>query len=221
MYELEKPMGKIVVIGAGGHANSIANVAFSLGIEVAAFCDDNLVGSEISGINVINFDTLMKNITNFKVIVAIGDNFSREQFVKKLLKNNNVKYCHPLVHETASIGFDVKIGEGTVVMPQAVIGPSTNVGKHCIINNGAIIDHDCTLADYVSAAPGVIMGGNCTIGHSTAICIGASIRHKIDIGTNSVIGGGSFVAANVESNIQGYGIPFKVIRKRSSSESYL
>jgi glycosyltransferase involved in cell wall biosynthesis len=42
------------------------------------------------------------------------------------------------------------IGEGSIVMSNAVINAFADIGKACIVNTGAIIEHDCHLGDGVS-----------------------------------------------------------------------
>ena len=44
----------LVIIGSGGHAVSVTNVALSYGMSVIAYVDNNKAGSEIMGIPIIN-----------------------------------------------------------------------------------------------------------------------------------------------------------------------
>jgi len=114
-----------------------------------------------------------------------------------------------------------QIEEGCVVMPQASIGPNTQVGKFCIVNTAASIDHDCLLNSYSSLAPGVRLGGSVTVGERSAVCLGAGVRHKTVIGSDTVLGGGSYLNDHLPSGVTAYGVPAKVIRKRLPEDPYL
>ncbi len=49
-----------------------------------------------------------------------------------------------VVHPAASVGRDVEIGEGTVVMAGCVINSGARVGRNVIVNTGATIAASAT-----------------------------------------------------------------------------
>ena len=79
---------------------------------------------------------------------------------------------HPsaVVHPSAQLGSEVRIGPNSVIGKNVVIGDATQVrancviehdvqiGEHCIINNLVNIGYSCTLGDGVILRPGVIIG---------------------------------------------------------------
>ena len=65
------------------------------------------------------------------------------------------------------------------------------------------------------------LGGNVCVGERSAICIGASVKHGLDIGDDAVVGGGSYVAKDVQGSSIYYGVPAKFIKQRTSSDKYL
>lgn len=77
-----------------------------------------------------------------------------------------------VVHPAASVGRDVEIGEGTVVMAGCMINSGARVGRNVIVNTGATIDHDCEIADGVHIGPGSHLCGNVAIGSATLIGAG-------------------------------------------------
>jgi len=211
----------IVIIGAGGHAVSVSNVAISCEYDVIAFVDDHKVGSTVLNKPVISSKQFIIDFHQCNICTAIGDNSTRETIYEEYKRKlPNIKFP-VLVHQSSIIGEGSTIGEGSVVMPLVNIGPNSIIGNGCIINSNASIDHDCNMGDFASIAPGVVCGGGVTIGKRSAISIGAAITHNIVIGKDTVIGGGSYVHASVEDEVVAYGNPSIKIRNRKKDDPYL
>jgi acetyltransferase-like isoleucine patch superfamily enzyme len=79
-----------------------------------------------------------------------------------------------LIHETAEISKNVKIGDGTKIWHHSQIRENSIIGKDCIIGKGVYIDHSVSIGNnvkiqnYVSVYNGVIieddvlLAPNCT-----------------------------------------------------------
>ena len=211
----------LIIIGAGGHAVSIANVAHGSGMNVIAFVDDNKAGTNLLDIPIISTQQCINEHADENLAIAIGDNAVRERVCNEYrLALPNVKFP-PIIHSSAVIGINAEVGDGTVVMPQVNIGPKSKVGVFCILNTSSSIDHDCEMDAFSSIAPGVVTGGNVKIGLSSAISIGAIVKHGVVIGDDVVIGADSYVNKTVESHVVAYGSPCKFVRPRNKGDSYL
>ena len=154
-------------------------------------------------------------------IVAVGDNFVRASVADKIQAICPDLPFVSVVHPRASIGTDVSIGDGTVVMSGATISPCCSVGRCCVINTNASLNHDSVMEDFSSLAPGATTGGNCHIGRYSAIGIGAVLVHRVRIGVHSVVGAGSTVLNDIGPYCVAYGTPAKEIRPRPPGEKYL
>ena len=71
-----------------------------------------------------------------------------------------VKYFKPFVPSFQMISDSVKIGEGTVVMPNVFLGNNVIVGKNCIIHPNAAIYDDCIIGDNVVIHSGTVLGSD-------------------------------------------------------------
>lgn len=218
-------MENLIIIGAAGHAKVIADIVEKEGKhQLIGFLDEKLTG-EALGYPILgtekNLPQLIEKHRITALIVGVGDNHIREKAAARLQANFPKMNFPPIIHPGASLGKEVRIGAGTVVMAQAVVNPGSKVGEFCIINTSASLDHDCTLGDFASLAPGTTIGGDCIIGRKTAIGIGATILHGIHIGEESVIGAAALVNANVPACRVAYGTPAKIVRKREKGEKYL
>jgi sugar O-acyltransferase (sialic acid O-acetyltransferase NeuD family) len=211
----------LVIIGTGGHAVSAFNVALSAGFRVSHFVGRNQGEGQLLRIPVVDRLEDAQSAGPLNVFIAIGDNELRSSVHHEITATNPELLFPALVHETAVISAFSQVGEGTVVMPGAVIGPNTRVGRHCIVNTRASIDHDSDMSDFSSLAPAATTGGRVRIGLRSAISIGAVIRHGIAIGDDCIVGASSYLNADLPSNKIAYGTPARIIRERIRGEPYL
>ena len=93
----------IVLIGAGGHAKSIADAISSIGLSVRAFVDEAKIGKKIFGLDVFSKITDIKNFESYDYIIAIGDNSLRRKVNERsLLEYPDIKFT-TIIHKTAYI----------------------------------------------------------------------------------------------------------------------
>lgn len=168
---------KIIIIGAGGHGKVICDaVVVQNKYELLGFVDDALpIGSVV--LNAYKVIENQKNIQNLKnlgisFIVAIGNNKVRER-----IYNLTVEFLEAaiVIHPTAVIGSEVKVGKGSVILSNGIINASSQVGINSIVNVNAVVDHDCMIGDYVHLTIGSLVGSNSTICDYYASAIGEKI----------------------------------------------
>ena len=109
----------IVILGAGGHAHVIADIISARGDKVVAFLDDNQ-----DAVNRFGSLNDYKKFDDVEYIIGIGDANIRERIVKSF----NVKW-YTAIHPSAIVSDSSDIGEGTVIMPNAVVNARTKIGK--------------------------------------------------------------------------------------------
>ncbi len=211
----------LVITGAGGHAVSVANVAYSTGRAIRCFVDPARSGQTLLDIPVVGELTELGDVHCFSHAIAIGDNAVRERVYSSLLRRHPGLTFPVLIHRSAVISMATTIQEGTVVMPNAVVGPNSKVGRFCILNTMSSVDHDCQMHDFSSLAPGAVAGGAACIGQRSAISIGATLKHAVTVGADTVIGANSYVNSNLGNNLVAFGCPARVIRQRNSGDPYL
>jgi sugar O-acyltransferase (sialic acid O-acetyltransferase NeuD family) len=205
----------LVVVGAGGHAVSVAEVAYSAGFQIKCFVDPGKAGQTLLEFPVLSDLAELDDLHSYSICIAIGDNMTRALVFDKIATAFGSLTFPALVHKSAVVSRYAALENGTVIMPNASIGPQSHIGKFCIVNTSASIDHDA------SVAPGVSTGGGVKIGYRSAISIGAVIKHGIIIGQDTVLGGNSYLNQNLGDELLAYGSPAKVIRERKAGDRYL
>ena len=200
-------MSSLVLYGAGGHAKVIYDIMLSNNLSLEYLVDDHHNSKKFYHFEV--FKPQKKLLQGKKVIVAVGNPLTRERIV-----NDIQQYCEfaTLVHHSSFVSEFSKLGEGTVVMPQACINTEVKIGKHCIINTSSVIDHDCLIEDFVHISPSVTLAGNVTVKKGARIGIGARVIPGITIGENAIVGAGTIVIKDVPDGATVVGNPGAIIK---------
>lgn len=201
---------EVIIIGASGHGKVIADIIQLNGNIVKGFLDDN---EKIQGKSIVGFPVLGKTEDYVKYpdcefVIAIGDADIR----KRLADSLDVKW-HTAVHPKATVSkLDTSIGEGTVVMANAVVNPSAKIGRHCIINTGAVVEHDNVLGDFVHISPNTTLAGAVTVGEMTHIGAGSAVKQVISITSDCIIGAGTVVIKDITQSGTYVGVPARKIK---------
>lgn len=192
-----------------------------MGLQVTHFVDSQLRGNTLLDIAIVGDVSDALTSEDFCAFIAIGDNDKRA-FVHDRLVGGFPRISFPaLTHPSSVVSYHARLGQGTILMPNAVVGPNTIVGDFCIVNTGATIDHDSEMKNYSSLAPGVTTGGRVSVGARTAISIGAVLKHGVTVGDDCVVGAHSYLNSSLEHNRLAYGSPARVVRYRERGDPYL
>ncbi|NOQ75661.1 MAG: hypothetical protein GQ574_26880 [Crocinitomix sp.] len=205
-------MRNLIVIGTGGHARPVVDIAQLLNLHLVGCIDLNYKGNfeDILGAPVVGGLDQLSNYAaeDTDVFVAIGNNLERKKNSTDL-QNKGYKLI-TLIHPTVIFPKHIKIGKGSLVCAGVILNSDLEVGKGCIINTGAIIDHETVIGDYSHIAPGVKIAGRAKIGELAFIGIGSVIIDKIKIGDNAIIGAGSVILDDVVENTTVVGLHKKM-----------
>jgi len=189
-----------VLIGAGGHANEVIS---QIGEELPMYVDDEYQTENTKPISELDF-------TECEVLIAIGDSQRRKEMVEKL--PSNTQYF-TFIHPTALIlNKNIKIGEGSFIGAYSILTTNIVIGKHALLNRMNHVGHDCVIGDYLSMMPSAIISGNCIINNCFYLGTNSSIREKIDICDNVIIGLNSGVVKNINKSGTYAGVPVKKIK---------
>jgi len=205
---------EIIVLGAGGHARSVLDIALQnqeytiKGCIAGADC-----GGDVLGVPVIGTDDDLEDVYRSGIhdaFIAIGDNVQRHGLYQKL-KRMGFRFVN-IISRSAILSPRVMLGTGICIMPGAVLNVNTVVGDSCIINTNCNIDHDCLIEEGCHIAPGVSMSGTVHIGRGTHIGTGSSVIEAARIGQWSYVGAGAAVVKDIPDHAMAYGVPAKIIR---------
>lgn len=179
---------KLAILGAGGHAKVIHDIALQNNYINISFFDDHNSLEYIKG----NTDLLLNNQNDYdSYFIAIGNNLDRKKM--KLVLSHTSMVNISLIHPRANVSDNVLIEEGVCVMAGATINAHSIIGEGSIINTNSSIDHDCQIGKYNHICPGVNIAGSVKTGNDVFIGIGSNLINNISISPNIRIKAGTTV----------------------------
>lgn len=186
----------LICVGGGGHCKSVINIAEELGYTILGILDmPEKVGSTILGYPIIGTDDDIEDYVNkAQFIITVGHikNPNIRINIYNCLSKYNAKMA-TLIAPSAKISRFSHIGEGTVVLHNAVVNADARIGINCIINTFANIEHDAIIGDFCHISTSAMVNGNCVVGQNTFIGSGSILVNGIEIPANSVVGAASLM----------------------------
>lgn len=214
MDDPEAPFDRrMIIVGGGGHARVVIDVARAAGWMPIAALDPVGAGNFCANVPVVGSDEMAAHFRKDGIrfaVVALGANGLRLRLGKKL---EEIGFeCPVIVHPSAVLSPYARVAAGTVVMPNAVINSHARIGHFVIINTGSIVEHDCTVGDGAHVAPRSVIGGNVDIGREVLFGIGAVARPGSAVGDGATVGAGSTVIGEIDAGAVVAGVPARQIR---------
>lgn len=202
-------MRRLAILGASGHGKVVAEIAELNDWQVFFFDDAYPSIQQLAHWSIVGTtQDLLNSLQQYDgCFVAIGNNRIRLDKEKLLLESG--AYFPVLIHPSAVVSGYASVGAGSVVMAGAMINPFAQIGQACIINTASTVDHDCALADGVHISPGAHLAGGVSVGECAWVGIGSAVKQCLHIGSNTLVGAGAAVVANVADGLTVAGVPAK------------
>lgn len=211
---------RLVVVGAGGFGREVIDIIDEINHASARELWD-LVGIVDDSPSQLNLERLRKRGVTYlgtvdrflasgaadRYLVGIGCPVVRRRVADKFDAAGWV--AATVVHPTASIGFDVRVGIGTVVCAGVRMTTNISLGRHVHLNPNVTIGHDTTLGDFVSMNPASSVSGDCVIEDDVLIGVGGVILNQLTVGQGSTVGGAACVVNAVPPGAIVKGVPAK------------
>jgi sugar O-acyltransferase (sialic acid O-acetyltransferase NeuD family) len=209
---------KLALWGAGDHGGVVLDAVRQQGLhDAVTFLEDNKDAEDPfhrSGLPILYGRHHLARLCTDGVrgmVIAVGDEAKRTELATVAL-HAGFELC-TIVHPSAVICADVRIGAGTVVFAGTVLQTGSEIGDNAIVNTCASVDHDCRIGDGAQLAPRVALGGRVQVGDLSFVGIGATVINRIEIGRNCVIGAGAVVLRDIPDHSLAYGVPARVVRR--------
>ena len=191
-------MNKIILIGGGGHCNSVIDVIEQEAkFKIAGVVDKlNPIGSKILGYKVVGRDFDLKSLSKkFKyALITVGQIKSPSLRVKLFKLATEAGFILPsIISPKAYVSKHSVIGKGSIVMHHAIVNANTSIGKNCIINSKALIEHDCVISNHCHISTNVTINGGVKIGSKSFIGSNVTTNNDIQIKGNSFVKAGTLL----------------------------
>lgn len=207
-YICEMNPQEVILVGAGGHALSIAEFAQN---EITGYISNEAnidmpgcwFGDDSVAPDLVAQGKLFHMAYVYSGLPSMGKR-------RKLLEDYGAIGAQfaTLIAPSALITPKTEIGKGSAIMAGTIINRSY-IGRNVIVNSGVIVEHDCMIGENTFIGPGAVIGGFTTIGENCFIGLGARIGNGLSIGNNISISMGAIVNRNLTEPGIYHGSPLK------------
>lgn len=181
----------IDLIGAGGHATVVADVARRAGLgPVRLWSEEEADLARFppgtTRAPLAELDASIDVVLAFGGLEARGR--ARERFPNA---------PPAVVDPSATVAGGVVIGDGAVVMALSALNANARIARDGILNTGCVIEHDCVLGENVHVSPRAVLTGAVSVGAGTHIGAAAVVLPGVAVGERATVGAGAVVTRDV------------------------
>jgi len=204
---------RLLILGAGGHARAVADLAAVCGWTVIGFTDPSaplegrvgdrppVIGDDVAAAALARAGGLDAGV------VGVGNTaLGRRAELFQWLKGFGVT-VPALVHPRAVRSPSCRVGEGAVVFAGSVLGAGVEVGANAVLYSGVIAEHDCRIGEHAYLSPGVILSGSVQVESGAFLGSGAVVLPGITVGKQAVVAAGAVVTRDVAEGQTVMGVP--------------
>ena len=205
-------MSPLYIIGAGGFGREVAHwLAQSpdCGVKwrLAGFLDDNaaaLTGFR-ADLKVVGSIQSYRPAPGDLLVCAVSQPKIKPAVVESL-RARGARFL-TFVHPRATLGGNVRLGEGCIVCPGAVLTCDIEVGEHTTVNVNATIGHDARVGSFCLVSGHVDITGFCKVGDRVFLGSHATMIPRTVIGDGATVAAGAVVFSKVEPGVTVAGNP--------------
>jgi sugar O-acyltransferase (sialic acid O-acetyltransferase NeuD family) len=143
-------------------------------------------------------------------ICAVGNIRLKKKLTSLIVKKGG-KFTN-IIHPTAVMGENVRLGAGVILCPFVVISSDATLGNGVHVNLHTSIGHDVKVGNWCFIGTGCALNGHVTLSDSVFMGGHVIVLPSGSIGKGAVVGAGSLVVGRVKPDVTVFGIPAKQLR---------
>jgi len=199
---MPEPLHRLLILGGGGFALEIAEIAEQApGCVIAGFVQNlwpERTSQRLEGLPYFFIDEVLPLVDDHVAVCGCGSQ-KRLEFIRQA-EELGLRFT-TLAHPSAVVSPRCRLGAGAVVAAGAVVGARVVLGRHVFVGRNSSIGHDTFVEDHVFVGPGATVAGACKIGRAALIGAGALVRDHVTVGEASIVGAGAAALRDVPPGI--------------------
>ncbi|WP_076998629.1 acetyltransferase [Variovorax sp. KK3] len=134
-----------------------------------------------------------------RVIMAMGYddlNRTREGMFERLkaMGYGVETYIHP----DARVYTDHPVGEGSIVLPGAVVEPHARVGCNTMVWSNVTVAHHSSVGDHCWVAAGSVISGQARVEHHSFLGVSSTVVNAVTVGEFNIVGAGAMISRDTK-----------------------
>lgn len=216
-----KVVKRIALIGAGKGFVQVLDILLNLPnyIPICVYDDTpDKQGTSVFNIQVrgkVDLDAIENDYKNGMFDEIVNTVSTSIVFRKKVflaLSAAGVPFAN-LVHPSAYMGFNNRMGQGNVIFAHVSMGPCTQIGNDNFISAKCNLEHHNMLGNHCTFGPGVMTSGSVIIGDEVKFGTGVFVEPNLAIGSKSIIASGCIISRDVDAAVIAYPHGSKLVFK--------
>lgn len=104
------------------------------------------------------------------------------------------------VHPDARVYSEQPLGQGCVILPNAIIEPHVRVGDNTMVWCNVTLAHHSRVADNCWVASGAVISGQANISRNSFVGVNATIVNEVTVGEFNIIGAAAMISKDTKSS---------------------
>ncbi len=189
-------MKKLILVGGGGHCRSVIDVVeHTLTWDVAGIIDGAFSpGEYIYGYQVLGDDAVIPDYVEEHFFLVTVGHIKTAQIRKRLFQwilESGGKLA-TIVSPRAYVAKSARLGQGTIIMHDALVNAHARIGNNGIINTKALVEHDAIIEDHCHISTAAVINGGAHIGAESFIGSNAVSVQGAMLPEKSIVSAGCF-----------------------------
>ncbi len=209
----------VLLLGGGGHACVVAEIARLAGFVPKGLLDDNVrppASDEpisVPRLGSLSNDEALERVNELWWILSLGGLEHRRTLLDTIADRFPAAAgrAATVVHPSAWVSPASTVGAGVLIGAGAVVNPCAFVADHVIVNTGAVVEHDVQVGTNAHIGPQAMLGGQVRIGTDVLVGGGAVVLPGITVGPGATVGAGAVVTKPVGEGQTVVGTPARVL----------
>jgi sugar O-acyltransferase (sialic acid O-acetyltransferase NeuD family) len=207
----------LVIVGCGGHGREVLAIARAMAVagrahwDLVGFVDDRPSEENLKRVQRLEVPYLgglawLRDApADLHHVIGIGDPRVRRAVAARV--DGYGTPAGSVVHPDATVGPDTRYGPGLVVFAGARVTTNVTLGRHVHLNQNSTVGHDSVLADFVSVNPLAAISGDCQLAEGVLVGTTAAVLQGRRVGRDSTVGAGACVVRDVPDGVVVKGVP--------------
>lgn len=186
---------QLILIGGGGHCASCIDVIEQEDkFTIAGIIDKADIGESLLGYPRLGVDEDLQELraSYDYALVTVGQIKTPSIRIQLFQYAKSLGFtCPSIISPRAYVSRYAAIGDGTIIMHDALINSRAKIGSNCIINTKALIEHGALVGDDCHVSTGAIINGGAVVQRGTFVGSNAATKEYVETKESDFIKAGT------------------------------